>query len=64
MMMRVTIGHAAGPTRPFRVAQLVAGVQRGLGLGQSRPRAETSRSETIGRDRAQRVEPGALMGAA
>ncbi len=64
MMMRVTIGQACGADPVLGLAQLVAGVKRGFGLRQAGARAEAGRTEPVGRDRAQRVELGALMGAA
>ena len=46
------------------LAQLVAGEERRLGLRQAGAGAEAGRTEAVGRDRAQLIEPGALMGAA
>ena len=55
-------GVRADPVLGF--PQFVAGVEGGFGLRQAGAGSEAGRAQPVGRDGAQLIEPGALMGAA
>ena len=64
MTIRVTIGQRMRADSVLGFPQPVPSLQRDVGLRQAVSRPEAGRAEPVGRDRAQLIEPGAMMGAA